>query len=270
MICEACGNEFREDEGSVYPIKAAPWMCKKCTSKREKTRVIEVHSYKPNPIFHGTGRQFGVEIEVELKDGVRRDRTAIAKILKDACPIKCYIKEDASLLNGFEIVTHPASLKIHADNAMADWIAIVSSFNKRTTTASIHVHAQKGVDVNTEKYIGTLARFYCANKKALMLYSGRMAMSSFSQYAKFDREYIREYNHHGVIHVREQTVEHRLFGNNVDAIRNYVHFVARIMDDVDAGIDPSRGHIEWLMNQDHDPYFYHTVYRMSDEEVGCV
>lgn len=264
--CENCGDSFDDDGGAVFPIKKAPWYCKSCFSRREKERVIEVHSYKPKPIFQGSGRMFGLEIEVELAENVHR--TNMARMVKKSCPIKCYIKEDASLYNGFEIVTHPASLSMIKSEAMSTWIDMVASINIVAPTASIHIHAQK--KKNDDLYLRLLTEFYMNHKKHLIMFSGRRALSSIQTFAKFDRQYFIDKNHHGVFQIREETIEHRLFGNDIRNLFNYLSFVAITMDAVDSGSSDSYGQIDYLASSKHDKYFYHSINRMTDEEFACV
>lgn len=67
--------------------------------------------YKPKPVFHGEpsdGLFFGVELEVEVVNNA--SIAAEVKILKDTLGKFVYPKQDGSIRNGFEIVTHPASL----------------------------------------------------------------------------------------------------------------------------------------------------------------
>jgi len=61
------------------------------------------YGYRPRPIFNGTGPVFlGMELEIETRDMYRSLRVA-----NRAMGPLGYMKEDSSINQGFEIVTHP-------------------------------------------------------------------------------------------------------------------------------------------------------------------
>jgi hypothetical protein len=69
--------------------------------------LVHDYSYKPRPVFHGTGPLFlGPEIEIETPSW--RD-VECAEIARSYMGSLGYLKLDASIGNGFEIVTHPMS-----------------------------------------------------------------------------------------------------------------------------------------------------------------
>lgn len=74
---------------------------------------INDYYFKPEPIFYGTGkRYFGVELEVD--EGGESDSNAerVLDIANTGNEL-IYCKHDGSLNDGFEIVTHPMTLKQH-------------------------------------------------------------------------------------------------------------------------------------------------------------
>ena len=111
--------------------------------------IILDYSYKPRPIFYGKNYNpkerlyFGLELEVE---SVRGDREDNAGIVKELLGDRVYLKEDGSLRNGFEIVSHPHSLE--AFRKEFNW----SSFSRLrniglrswdTSTCGIHIHVSR-------------------------------------------------------------------------------------------------------------------------------
>lgn len=86
---------------------------------------MQNHSYKPRPLFHilsGLGeavvrvpreneRYYGVELETELggRDRARLTQDGVAAWLAANEGMRYYAKHDGSLVNGVEIVSHPAT-----------------------------------------------------------------------------------------------------------------------------------------------------------------
>lgn len=65
--------------------------------------TIHGYSYKPRPVFYGTGPLFmGMELEVETPN-TGKSLSVVTDTLGDLA----YVKEDSSIRHGFEIVTHP-------------------------------------------------------------------------------------------------------------------------------------------------------------------
>ena len=80
---------------------------------------IRNYGYKPTPIFYpprdygNNNLYMGVELEVEIDRGY-------ASGCYDIFGDKTYYKEDCSIRNGFEIVSHPATLEYHKNEMQWD------------------------------------------------------------------------------------------------------------------------------------------------------
>lgn len=94
-------------------------------------------------------RWFGVELEVELKNG-EYDREGKAKRLHEIINDgergkRVFFENDGSLSNGFEIITQPMSLPAHHD--MWQWLrdrdAVRGLLSHNTRTCGLHVHVNK-------------------------------------------------------------------------------------------------------------------------------
>jgi hypothetical protein len=107
--CRACEG-WNRDDGDCGNGCCDPDECD-CDDCRDDLAayggLVHDYSYKPQPVFHGTGPLFlGPEIEIETPAYREAD------CAKTACSYLGdlgYLKEDSSLGNGFEIVTHPMS-----------------------------------------------------------------------------------------------------------------------------------------------------------------
>lgn len=153
--CERCGrvilqgDAYFEDEDDDEPL------CWECYCRTQLSRQIHEYSYKPEPVFYGSGtRYFGVELELDHggEDG------------NNACAIMCkanlgrelvYCKHDGSLDNGFEIVTHPMTLDFHQtempwQNVLAEAVRL-DYLSHQTGTCGLHVHVNRTAFGDTEE-----------------------------------------------------------------------------------------------------------------------
>jgi hypothetical protein len=129
--CDECGQEYWDGDGHYCPDE-------------DSSHLINSYSYKPRPYFFGTATyHMGFELEVEsdgnsIKDG--------AEVVSNALGERIYLKEDGSLSDGFEIVTHPHSLSEYQDNF--DWSALgqlrrLGFRSWDTRTCGLHVHVSR-------------------------------------------------------------------------------------------------------------------------------
>ena len=129
--CDECGQEYWGDDGHYCP-------------EEDTGHLINSYSYKPRPYFFGTATyHMGFELEVESDGNSIRDA---AEVVTNALGERIYLKEDGSLTQGFEIVTHPHSLEEYHDNF--DWSALTDlrrlGFRSwDTRTCGLHVHVSR-------------------------------------------------------------------------------------------------------------------------------
>ena len=129
--CDECGEQYWDGDGHYCP-------------EDEVSHLINSYSYKPRPYFFGTATyHMGFELEVESDGNSIRDA---AEVVSNALGERIYLKEDGSLSQGFEIVTHPHSLNEYQQNF--DWDALKSlrrmGFRSwDTSTCGLHVHVSR-------------------------------------------------------------------------------------------------------------------------------
>ena len=141
--CDGCGRLIlREDE--YYDDVEDRTLCSHCM----KHGAIFDYSYKPNPIFYGTGSNLYIGVELELDDGYSQNESA--KKLREIANEKAdhiYIKRDGSLDNGFEIVTHPMTLQYHIEEM--PWKEVMEKAlrmgyrSHKATTCGLHCHVNR-------------------------------------------------------------------------------------------------------------------------------
>ena len=164
-ICELCADTHQfcgaEDCGNI--VNTEHWdmeahmtddgvcLCENCWEL--KHAAIHEYNYKPSMNFLGgkpdQGYHFyGVELEA---DGENEDVNykAVARAVKELSNDEqlFYNKSDGSLLCGFEVVSHPATLEYHMNEF--PWDAITKTLRREgmrshgTDTCGLHIHASR-------------------------------------------------------------------------------------------------------------------------------
>ena len=127
--CDDCGIEYWD--GTDHECE-------------EDESVIHSYSYRPSPFFFGKGQYYlGFELEVEARD---ESRYAGAEIAQDTLGSHAYMKDDGSLSDGFEIVTHPHTLSDYQTNFNWEFTSKLKREGFRswnTDTCGLHVHVSR-------------------------------------------------------------------------------------------------------------------------------
>ena len=153
--CEHCGRTILYDDAYYEDDDQDAPLCWHCYYQLQQDREIHDYSYKPVPIFYGSGsRYFGVELEI---DGAGEDSENACQLMSLANRGRelVYCKHDGSLSDGFEIVTHPMTLDFH-QNAMP-WREILREAveqgyqSHKTSTCGLHVHVNRSAFGDTER-----------------------------------------------------------------------------------------------------------------------
>lgn len=139
--CSQCGRIIHEDD--AHMVRDMP-LCNACY---HSSRVIQDYSYKPSPIFYGKGgRFFGVELEMD--EGGEDNENAIELLsIANRLGELAYCKHDGSLMNGFELVTHPMTLDFH--RSQMPWKEILHRAvslgyrSHQAQTCGLHIHVNR-------------------------------------------------------------------------------------------------------------------------------
>lgn len=156
ITCESCGETYHE-YNVTYSDDACGYYCESCYEEIDSSCAIHDYSYKPDPIFYGTGNLFmGVELEMDIPSSLSSshscDNESVFNVLNDRNEF--YAKHDGSLNNGFELVTHPCTLEYHMSGIWTDTLknAVREGFRgHQVSTSGLHVH------VNRTAFDGDLA-----------------------------------------------------------------------------------------------------------------
>jgi hypothetical protein len=153
--CEECQEVERNE--NMFEVNGI-YVCRYCYENMETTSAqIRDYGYKPSPVFHSDNSEdklfFGVELEVDTD--YRSTASEIAEKLyeEDLCSFRgddfCYFKEDGSLKNGLEIVTHPFSWSVYERQLRTHFETILSICSNNggssydAKTCGIHIHISK-------------------------------------------------------------------------------------------------------------------------------
>jgi hypothetical protein len=130
--CDDCGDEYWDGNHDS------------CSADEEDESVIHSYSYRPRPYFIGTGQyHLGFELEVEARNGSRYEG---AEIAQNTLGATAYMKDDGSLSDGFEIVTHPHTLEKYQKEFKWEVLAKLKAEGYRswnTTSCGLHVHVSR-------------------------------------------------------------------------------------------------------------------------------
>ena len=153
--CEECGAIIYNNDCNNLDNYT---FCNDCYQKELEKKPIHSYDYKPMLIFYGYNkynRFFGIELEVDLGEGnhfscddeKEEDAIEILKIANNSSEKYIYIKNDCSLSNGFEIVSHPMTLEYHKENFK--WQEIMQKLisigykSHKTNTCGLHCHINR-------------------------------------------------------------------------------------------------------------------------------
>lgn len=158
--CENCDAIISYSE--AYTAHGCDYCCD-CYNSLFTNGGIRNYSYKPNPIFYGSGsRYFGVELEID-KGGEDDDNANDLMDIINADDKLIYCKHDGSLNNGFEIVTHPMTLDFHMHRMpwakLANKAISMGYRSHQPGTCGLHVHVNRDSFGDTlDKREGNIAR----------------------------------------------------------------------------------------------------------------
>lgn len=205
--CEHCGLWTHRDEDDCCPEEGTDdCSCGDCRRRaRDRDRVIRNYSYKPSPAFRAVGPEkrmrthpvyghefdasayMGFELEVEVNREFSRG--TVAAEIQSGLGDVVYLKEDGSINNGFEIVTHPMTL----DYAMTEfkWRVLRDSRRAEKIRSSdncgLHVHVSRAAFSGAAHDFRWLM-FWHRNQSAMIQLAGRD--SSYARYHSSQRAHL--------------------------------------------------------------------------------
>lgn len=173
-VCDSCGEtisieySFENSHGDI--------LCEDCYYDSEDSGVIHDYMYKPEPVFHKMPNEkydslfMGLELEVE-KD---RSNIPVEETIENNVDSNMfYCKHDGSILNGFEIVSHPFTWEWYKKQFMV-FMDMISGLRKdgyrsySPGTCGIHIHMSRKAFTTLHLY--KFIRFFYDEKHEPFIY----------------------------------------------------------------------------------------------------
>jgi hypothetical protein len=195
--CDECGTQYWDGEGH------------EC---EEDESTIHSYSYRPSPYFFGKGQYYlGFELEVEARNS---SRYAGAEIAQDELGGHAYMKDDGSLSDGFEIVTHPHTLDAYQKDFNWEFIPKLRREGFRswnTETCGLHVHVSRTAFGTGESPWGRSDRDQLILKR--QAHELRFMKLIYDNQRQVERIAGRSSNHYATFGDKGKLVEKVKFGN---------------------------------------------------------
>jgi hypothetical protein len=198
-----------------------PYDCD-CEDCRDRTRfgLIYEWDYKPDPIFHGAGPLFlGPELELETPYERTEECAAVAQsYLRDLG----YLKEDGSLINGFEIVAHPMSYPWALRHFPWQLLPELRRRGCRVTdNTGLHVHVSRAAFTSTCHTYRWMKFIYRNQRQVETL--ARRSSSEWAAFTSDDRRAVKDYakggygaRYRAINAGNPDTFELRVFASSLD------------------------------------------------------
>jgi hypothetical protein len=187
--CDRCGRNLNRDYDEYY------WQgdfcyCEYCYDNYIN-QAINDYSYKPEPIFYGDNSKLFMGVELEI-DGGGEDSEKAEQLLNLANDknTHIYCKHDGSLNDGFEIVSHPMTMKYHKKEMMWNDLLLEARFlgytSHQAETCGLHIHVSRNFfgssSYTQDENIGKVLHFMELHWNELLKFS-RRTESQLNQWA---------------------------------------------------------------------------------------
>jgi len=196
-FCVSCGSALRNEDALFLHDDSEDAYCEECYRRARHRSEIREYSYKPTPHFYAREYEkkqkkysfFGIELEVETKDSGADVSSALKKLKEELKRNKLenyyYFKEDASLNNGLEVVTHPSTYKYLKELKFYELLKNLSSLGFMSYDSDhcgLHVHTDKNCFTSFE--ISKLRIFFIKYKNELFKLSKRKSLNN--EYCRYE------------------------------------------------------------------------------------
>jgi hypothetical protein len=199
-LCQSC-----YDDGAYHHCDAADEArhgheddCEDCNGRRRSGELLHHYGYKPDPLFHDTRtslyrhelkgcRYFGVELETTPRRG--NDCYEAAEYINENISDELlYLKEDSSISDGFEIVTHPMTLHWARNNFPWEMLTKISELNMHAWNDSrcgLHIHINRE-SFRSQSHLAKLLLFVYRNEREMVSFTGRHS-HNYADYSESER-----------------------------------------------------------------------------------
>lgn len=209
---DVCTNDWSDDPRCTACNRDYVYECERELDEDDESTLIHNYGHHPQPNFlsdDGTSSYYqptltpgrpllmmGIEEEVESRKGnLTSGAEYVLNTINRRGEDVVYLKEDGSISNGFEIVSHPATLGFFMNHFKWDGIKGLSklgfeSWNARS--CGLHIHMTRKAFAS-DKHLFKFLKFIYGNPTELIQFAGRT-----SNYAKFDVDtFLNSWNDYG-------------------------------------------------------------------------
>lgn len=191
-----------------------------CDDHRRSEGEVFDYSYKPRPVFHGDGPVY-LGLELEVSAGPYGDSGPLASLANTHLGTLGYLKEDSSVSNGWEVVTHPMTYAYALESF--PWV-MLAELDRQGAEADescgLHVHVSRAAFAS-ESHAYRWMKLFHRNRHDIT----RLARRDSSQWAAFtarDRANVKDYvkgaagDRYSAINTRNDTTyEIRVFASSL-------------------------------------------------------
>lgn len=170
---------------------------------------------------------FELEVEREYDIGIQSEKF-IRFLRGEKVSTIFFLKEDGSLDNGFEIVSHPFTLRYAKNHLnfkkMLNWLH-KHKFNDGKGNAGLHIHINRRFLTNED--VIKMRMFFSLNEEQLFVFSKRGDENNYCKYEEFDEYFLKdlstqEERRYALNITNDNTIEMRIFNHTL----NYSRFMA--------------------------------------------
>jgi hypothetical protein len=232
--CEVCDRVYYLEE-LIFNEEFGMWHCRKC---RPQIKVVKNYHYKPtrlkflkekyeHPLY------LGIELEVEpfIFDGIPENlqKTALEFknfLKKELLENFIYLKTDSSI-RGFEIVTHPFTLKYAHEHIkwckVLEWLVENNYTSYKSGRCGLHIHLDR--NYFDEMDIIKMRIFFSGTSNEIFKFSRREGKDNiYCIYEPFDKKRFFNFSQNGRhyafnINTNKNTVEIRVFRGTLNIKR---------------------------------------------------
>ncbi len=222
--CQVCDGWNHNDDGCgngcCDPDDCDCDDCRGADDLADFGGLVHDYSYRPRPIFYGTGPLFlGPEIEIETPDYREHD---CAKIACSYLGSLGYLKLDSSIGNGFEIVTHPMSYEWAMANFPWQMLTRLRDAGcEATDNTGIHVHVSRA-GFASPCHVYRWMKFIYRNERQVKVVA-RRSCEEWAAFTDHDRRAVKDYakgakgwRYRAINPNNDDTFELRIFASSLD------------------------------------------------------
>jgi formylmethanofuran dehydrogenase subunit E len=195
--CERCGHDIARDD--AYIDDSGRTLCEECYN--QERRVIHAYSYDPDKLFYGTDGESSdtlyMGMELEVAAGQEDDVDDVARSVQefDSGQDEFYLKEDASVSHGFELVTMPRTYESWCEfvcrGTLGEVLAYMRRHNMKGHSDNAHIargiHIHASLDPWTGAQLDVLYRLiYQAGNRDFVVSISQRKEGQLAEYARLN------------------------------------------------------------------------------------